>query len=192
MDEASREAEYLKVMVGEIDRINRVVTGLLDFARPRQSELSSVDINDLVRHTLGLVTDDARHQGVDILEELSESSLKALADRDQAIQAVLNVLLNGIEAMPDGGLLKVRTYIDSGQAVISIEDTGPGVEPKDRSRLFDPFYSTKKSGTGLGLALVARIMEAHHGRVVVGGQAGQGSVFSLYFRQPDTELEEEA
>jgi two-component system sensor histidine kinase HydH len=192
MDEASREAEYLKVMVGEIDRINRVVTGLLDFARPPRPKLSSVDINDLVRHTLGLVTDDARHQGVDIHEELSENSLTALADRDQAIQAVLNVLLNGIEAMPDGGLLKVRTYTDSGQAVISIEDTGPGVEPKDRSRLFDPFYSTKKSGTGLGLALVARIMEAHHGRVVVGGQAGQGSVFTLYFHQPDTELEEEA
>jgi two-component system sensor histidine kinase HydH len=168
------------------------VTGLLDFARPPRPKLSSVDINDLVRHTLGLVTDDARHQGVDILEELSENSLTALADRDQAIQAVLNVLLNGIEAMPDGGLLKVRTYTDSGQAVISIEDTGPGVEPKDRSRLFDPFYSTKKSGTGLGLALVARIMEAHHGRVVVGGQAGQGSVFTLYFHQPDTELEEEA
>ena len=192
MDEASREAEYLKVMVGEIDRINRVVTGLLDFARPPRPELSSVDLNDLLRHTLGLVTDDARHQGVDIIEELSENSLKALADRDQTIQAVLNVLLNGIEAMPDGGLLKVRTYTDSGQAVISIEDTGPGVEPEDRSQLFDPFYTTKKSGTGLGLALVARIMEAHHGRVVVGGQAGRGSVFSLYFCRPDTELEEEA
>ncbi len=192
MDEASREAEYLKVMVGEIDRINRVVTGLLDFARPPRPELSSVDLNDLLRHTLGLVTDDARHQGVDIIEELSENSLKALADRDQTIQAVLNVLLNGIEAMPDGGQLTVRTYTDSGQAVISIEDTGPGVEPEDRSQLFDPFYTTKKSGTGLGLALVARIMEAHHGRVVVGGQAGQGSVFSLYFCRPDTELEEEA
>ena len=191
MDEASREAEYLKVMVGEIDRINRVVTGLLDFARPRQPELTSVDINDLVRHTLGLVADDARHQAVVIHEDLAADPLKALADRDLAIQAVLNVLLNGIEAMPDGGRLEIRTYAESEQAVISIEDSGPGVSPEDRSRLFDPFYTTKKSGTGLGLALVARIMEAHHGRVVIGGQVGQGTIFSLYFPQPDNDFGEE-
>jgi two-component system sensor histidine kinase HydH len=191
MDVASREAEYLKVMVGEIDRINRVVTGLLDFARPRQPELTSVDINDLLRHTLGLVADDARHQAVDIHEDLAEDSLNALADRDQAIQAVLNVLLNGIEAMPDGGRLEVRTYAESGHVVVSIEDSGPGVSPEDRSQLFDPFYTTKKSGTGLGLALVARIMEAHHGRVMVGGQVGLGTIFSLYFPQPDGDFGEE-
>ncbi|MBW2086507.1 MAG: histidine kinase, partial [Deltaproteobacteria bacterium] len=85
---------------------------------------------------------------------------------------------------PHGGLLKVTSYFETGFALVKIEDTGPGIDLDDRSRLFDPFYTTKDQGTGLGLAQVARIMEIHGGRVVVGGQAGHGAVFSLHFPRP--------
>ncbi|MBW2060827.1 MAG: PAS domain S-box protein [Deltaproteobacteria bacterium] len=184
LDETSREAEYLKVMVFEIDRLNRVMNSLLDFARPREPDLKPTDLNEVVKYTLGLVSDDARHQGVSIVENLTQDPLIANADRDQVIQAVLNILLNGIEAMPHGGLLKVTSYFETGFALVKIEDTGPGIDLDDRSRLFDPFYTTKDQGTGLGLAQVARIMEIHGGRVVVGGQAGHGAVFSLHFPRP--------
>jgi len=192
LDGTSREAEYLTVMVNEIDRLNRVMTGLLDFARPREPNLENLDLNEVVRHTLGLITDDAKHQGVIVEENLSADPVRAMADRDQVIQAVLNVMLNGIEAMPDGGLLKVSSFVETGLAVVRIEDTGVGFDVEDQSRLFDPFYTTKDQGTGLGLALVSRIMEAHGGRAAVRGQRGQGAVFSLYFPQPLKENTEES
>jgi len=192
MDENSREAEYLKVMVDEIDRLNRVMTGLLDFARPRQPNLERLDLNEAVRHTLGLITDDAKHQGVIVEESLSADPVIVMADRDQVTQAVLNVLLNGIEVMPDGGSLKVRTFRERDFAVVSVEDTGPGIQAEDHSRIFDPFYTTKHRGTGLGLALVSRIMEAHGGRVIVSGQPGCGAVFSLYWPVPEKKITEES
>jgi two-component system sensor histidine kinase HydH len=190
LDEASREAEYLKVMVNEIDRLNRVVTGLLDFARPRQPDLARLDLNDVIRHTLGLVRDDARHQGVDLAEALADDPVLVLADRDQATQAILNILLNGLEAMPQGGRLTVASAADDGYGRVVVADTGPGIPPEDRSRLFDPFFTTKKQGTGLGLAQVARIMEAHGGRVTVDEAHPAGAAFSLYFPVTDQRPQE--
>lgn len=190
LDEKSREAEYLKVMVDEIDRLNRVVTGLLDFARPRQPDLARLDLNDVIRHTLGLVRDDARHQGVNLAENLAAGPVLVLADRDQATQAILNILLNGLEAMPQGGRLSVASAAEDGYGRVLVEDTGLGIPLEDRSRLFDPFFTTKKQGTGLGLAQVARIMEAHGGRVTVGEVRPAGAAFSLYFPVNDQRPQE--
>jgi len=192
LDDASREAKYLKVMVDEIDRLNRVMTSLLDFARPRDPDLKRIDLNDVIKHTLGLITDDARHQEVNIEKALSPDPVVAMADRDQAIQAILNIMLNGIEAMPEGGTLKVSSFLEASFAVVRVEDTGPGFNDEDRFRLFDPFYTTKDQGTGLGLSLVARIMEAHGGRVIVGGQGDQGAEISLYFSGASNETMEES
>ncbi|MEW5723055.1 MAG: ATP-binding protein [Thermodesulfobacteriota bacterium] len=181
LDEKSREAEYLKVMVEEIDRLNRVITGLLDFARPRPPEPAPVDLNDAARHTLNLVRDDARHNGIALREDLDPVASVIKADRDQAIQAMLNVLLNAIEAMPQGGRLTVTTKQGDGLALFVAEDTGPGFPPEDRDKLVDPFFTTKKKGTGLGLAQVARIMEAHGGRLELGGEPGRGARVALSF-----------
>ncbi len=181
LDEQSREAQYLKVMVDEIDRINRVITGLLDFARPRVPERAPVSLNEAAEHTLGLIEDDARLQGIVIDRESPPDERLVLADRDMVIQAVLNLLLNAVEAMPDGGRLTVRTGAEKGWGWIGVEDTGPGVSFEERSRLVDPFYTTKKKGAGLGLAQVAGIMEAHEGRLEIGGEPGRGGRFVLWF-----------
>ena len=190
-DEQSREAEYLKVMVEEIDRLNRVISGLLDFARPRNPDLKPVRLNEIARHTSDLITDDARHQSVSLREDMSPENPLVMADRDQLIQAMLNVLLNAVEAMPDGGRMTVSTQVRDGNALFSVEDSGPGIPPEDRSRLSDPFFTTKKKGTGLGLALVARIVEAHGGRLMFGGEPGLGArvVFFLPLAQETEEKE---
>lgn len=181
LDEKSREAEYLKVMVEEIDRLDRVITGLLDFARPRQPDLKPLDLNETARHTMDLITDDARHQGISVRGDMAPQKPVILADRDQAVQAMLNILLNALEAMPEGGRMTVSTNMDKDQAVFAVEDSGPGIPPGERSKLMDPFYTTKKKGTGLGLAQVAGIMEAHGGRVEIGGEPGLGTRAALHF-----------
>lgn len=182
LEENSREAEYLKVMIEEIDRLNRVITGLLDFAKPRRADLQPVDLNATARHTSDLVTDDVRHSGISLREDMDPYNPNIMADRDQAIQAMLNLLLNAVEAMPEGGRMTVSTRQENGYGVFMVEDTGPGIPLKDRSRLCDPFFTTKKKGTGLGLAQVASIMEANGGRLELGGEPGQGARAVLYFR----------
>ena len=191
LDESSREAEYLKVMVEEIDRLNRVISGLLDFARPRQPEIAPIHLNEVARHTSDLITDDARHQGISVREDMSPLNPVVCADRDQIIQAMLNVLLNALEAMPEGGRMTVMTQVENGEAVFAVEDTGPGISFQDRSKLLDPFYTTKKKGTGLGLAQVASILEAHGGRVELGGEPGLGARVALLLPQALNNSEEE-
>jgi two-component system sensor histidine kinase HydH len=181
LEDNSREAEYLKVMIEEIDRLNRVITGLLDFAKPRQADLKPVDLNATARHTSDLVNDDVRHTGISLREDMDPRNPFILADRDQAIQAMLNLLLNAVEAMPEGGRMTVSTKQENGYGMFMVEDTGPGIPMKDRSRLCDPFFTTKKKGTGLGLAQVAGIMEANGGRLELGGEPGQGARAVLYF-----------
>lgn len=181
LDEKSREAEYLRVMIEEIDRINRVITGLLDFARPRTPELAPVDFNEVARHTSDLVTDDARGRSISVREDMAPDKPLIRADRDQVIQSMLNLLLNAIEAMPDGGRMTVSTKKENGCGVFMVEDTGPGVPYKDRSKLADPFFTTKKKGSGLGLAQTAGIMEAHGGRLEIGGEPGMGARIMLFF-----------
>ncbi|MBU2549936.1 MAG: PAS domain S-box protein [Proteobacteria bacterium] len=185
LDGQSREAEYLKVMIEEIDRLDRVISGLLDFARPREPELTRVSLNDVARHTSDLITDDVRHKRLSLREDMSPKKPLVLADRDQAIQAMLNILLNAVEATPEGGRMTVSTTIEGEFGVFAVEDSGEGISPGDRSRLFDPFFTTKKKGTGLGLAQVAGIMEAHHGRVEIGNEPGLGTRAALYFPLTD-------
>jgi two-component system sensor histidine kinase HydH len=180
LDQTSREAEYLKVMVEEIDRLDRVISGLLDFARPRKPEIAPIYLNEVARHTSDLITDDARHQGISVREDMSPLNPVVCADRDQIIQAMLNVLLNALEATPDGGRMTVMTQVENGEAVFAVEDSGPGIPFQDRSKLLDPFYTTKKKGTGLGLAQVASIMESHGGRVELGGEPGVGARVALW------------
>ncbi|MFH1137114.1 MAG: ATP-binding protein [Pseudomonadota bacterium] len=181
LDESSREAEYLKVMIEEIDRVNKVITGLLDFARPQKPDLAPVDLNKTARHTTDLITDDVRHHKISLREDMTPEKPFILADRDQAVQAMLNILLNAIEALPEGGRMTVSTKTIGNQGVFLVEDSGPGIPAELRSKLFDPFFTTKKKGSGLGLAQVATIMEAHGGTVDIGGEQGLGARVALRF-----------
>jgi signal transduction histidine kinase len=128
-----------------------------------------------------LVTDEARRQGISLREDMAPSDPVIMADRDQVVQAMLNVLLNAVEAMPEGGRMTVGTAVEGEEVVFAVEDTGPGFPPSERSKFLDPFFTTKKKGTGLGLAQVAGIMDAHGGRVTLGGQPGMGARVALHF-----------
>ncbi len=175
------DARMLLDIVGEeADRLNRIVGDLLDFARPSTPELrpEALDrvVEDAVAAALAL-----RPQGVEVARELDPSLPPVPVDPRLVHQAVVNVVANAVQAMPGGGRLTVRTRADGDEAVVEIEDTGAGIPDEVRARIFEPFFTTKANGTGLGLAVVRRIVEWHGGTVSVRTRPGEGTAFALRF-----------
>jgi two-component system sensor histidine kinase HydH len=169
----TQDRELAEVMVGEVERLNRVVTELLDLTRPSELRLAPVTVAELVRHALKLVESDCRSRGIDVQARLPE--LTALLDADRMLQALLNLLLNAIQAMPKGGTLTVSAQRVKDRLELRVDDTGTGIPVQDMDRIFDPYFTTKNQGTGLGLATVRTLAEAHGGQVRVVSEPGQGT-----------------
>ncbi len=169
----TQDRELAEVMVGEVERLNRVVTELLDLTRPSELRLAPVVVADLVQHALKLVEGDCRSRGIAVQARLAE--LTASLDADRMLQALLNLLLNAIQAMPTGGTLTVSAQRVKDRLELRVADTGGGIPAQDLDRIFDPYFTTKNQGTGLGLATVRTLVEAHGGQVRVVSEQGQGT-----------------
>jgi two-component system sensor histidine kinase HydH len=186
--EDSGDREAAQVMIGEVDRLNRVISELLDFARPSELNRQPTDMTALLARTIKLIAPDAAAQNVTVDQQSTlAADDRPVLDGDRMAQCLLNLYLNAIQAMPDGGKLTVR--VDNGTdggLAIEIGDTGTGIPEESLPRIFDPYFTTKTSGTGLGLAIVHKIIEAHGGRVRVFSASGRGTRFRLEMPpQPD-------
>jgi two-component system sensor histidine kinase HydH len=161
-----REKEYAETMVLEVDRINQVVTDLLTFARPMEAELAPTDISELVEHTVRLVHDDAQSRNVSVQMNISDLS-KIPLDTNQMTQAILNLLLNSLQAIHTGGQIEVGAELNPSDSLLKIwvEDDGSGITADQKEKIFDPFFTTREKGTGLGLAIVHKIVENHSGEI---------------------------
>jgi two-component system, NtrC family, sensor histidine kinase HydH len=161
------EREYADVMVREIDRINHVVTDLLNFARPMTLVPEATRIDDLIGHVVSLVTADAKRQRIDIHVDVAPDLPAMSLDPNQITQALLNLMLNAIHALENGGGVTVRAGRRKGGngASITFEDNGPGIARDLQEKIFEPFFTTRERGTGLGLAMVRKIAENHDGSV---------------------------
>ncbi len=179
----SEEERYADIMIEEVERLDRVVQELLDFAKPARPDRRASGTNDIIEEALALVTDDALYKNVTIVREFGEGLPPVFVDPDQIKQALLNVLLNAIEAMPDGGTLTVATGVEDGApadcVTLAVADTGSGIAPGEIEKLYEPFYTTKSGGTGLGLTVVSRVVEQNGGHIGVSSAAGEGTTFSL-------------
>lgn len=175
---------YLEVIVREVDRLNRVVSDLVEFARPREPQREPHHLGEIVRHATALVQADVRAKGVEIVHHVDAALPPLLIDRDLVLQALLNVLLNAIEAMEAGGRLTIRLADRAGWAELAVQDTGGGIPPEHLGRLFDPFFTTKQRGTGLGLAIAHSIIQAHDGEIVVDSAQGQGTTVTIRLPKP--------
>ena len=178
--EGSEGRELAAVMAKEVDRLNRVITELLDFARPSDLKTRPTDINDLVEHSLRLIRQDAEGKNIRI-EFHRDTRLPLVAiDPDRFTQALLNLYLNAIQAMENGGRLSVRAAFDSREGIrIAVEDTGKGIPAESLGNIFNPYFTTKSSGTGLGLAIVQKVVEAHRGEIKVNSTPGRGTAFQI-------------
>jgi two-component system sensor histidine kinase HydH len=161
-----REKEYAETMVSEVDRINSVVTDLLTFARPMESELVPTDVTELIEHTVRLIQADAQTRNINVQMNISDLS-KIPLDANQMTQAILNLLLNALQAVKNGGRIEVGTEFDPSDSLLKIwvEDDGSGISADQKEKIFDPFFTTRKKGTGLGLAIVHKIVENHNGEI---------------------------
>jgi two-component system sensor histidine kinase HydH len=168
------------VMADEVDRLNRVITELLEFARPTDLKLKETEVNSLIAHSVRLIEKEAAIKNISIKLDLSQQPLSAEIDADRFSQCLLNLYLNSLQAMEKGGQLHIKDYLKNGHFIgIEIRDTGTGIGAENLNKIFDPYYTTKTKGTGLGLAIVYKIIEAHNGNVKVRSVPGQGTTFSI-------------
>lgn len=176
-------ARDFQVLEEEIARLEQIVTGFLDFARPPRPEPRLVDVTELVEQTESGIRPRADLQGVSVTVEPGTGPVVVNADPNQLRQVFLNLLFNAIEAQPHGGEVRVGVRLDrliptDPHLVVTVTDTGPGV-PDIGDRIFEPFVSTKESGLGLGLSICRRIAEGHGGTLTAASRPGGGAVFTL-------------
>jgi two-component system, NtrC family, sensor histidine kinase HydH len=168
-------------MIQEVDRLNRVISELLDFARPTDLSRSITELPPLIDRSIQLIQQEAANQNIRIQPQIADDLCPVLVDADRIAQCLLNIYLNAIQAMEEGGTLTVRCHRgDNRQVLIAVSDTGPGITTDHLSMIFDPYFTTKNKGTGLGLAIVHKIAEAHKARLKVQSTPGAGATFTLY------------
>ena len=170
------------IMIREVERLNRVIGQLLEFARPMTIEKKSVNIVDVVNYSLDIISSQAQTNNVRIERDgFPTDEVQAYIDADKIGQVLLNIYLNAIEAMEHGGTLTINIKQDRVNSHVSIQvsDTGHGIPTEDIGHIFDPYYTTKPSGTGLGLAIVHKIIEAHAAEVIVESEMDSGTTFII-------------
>ncbi len=176
--------EIFEEILKQIDRIDQDIKDLLSYARTAKPTLEEHDINKVIQQALFLIRDRAAQQRVEVLTELSEKLPSIEIDEKQIQQVLVNLGLNAIQAMPNGGVLKITSAVDDSSqdpefAAIRVEDTGRGISPKNISKIFTPFFTTRHTGTGLGLPISQKIINHHHGTIEVKSQPGDGTCFTL-------------
>ena len=180
-DSDTSEGKALDVIVKEVERLNRVITELLDFSRPREPELKPLDLCEIVRSTHALIARETSSQGVTVVEELPKTQVMVMGHADTLKQLLLNLLLNALQVMPEGGVLTIQTGVYGTRPFLKVSDTGPGIPEEKQERIFEPFYTTRESGTGLGLAIVHRIVLDHGAEIRVESSPGAGAAFVVRF-----------
>ncbi|HUJ08903.1 MAG TPA: ATP-binding protein [Verrucomicrobiae bacterium] len=166
----------------QIARLNSTLRDLLDFARQREPEIVACDVQELIKPMLALVRPDAQKQHITVAEQYAPSLPSIRADAGQVQQALLNVLLNAVQAMPDGGSLIIDASFSKDLVQIRISDTGVGIPAENLQKLFSPFFTTKHRGTGLGLTITRMIMGKNGGAIRVESEVGRGTTFILEFQ----------
>lgn len=187
----SKEEENTETLVKEVERLNRGIGELLDFAKPARLLKKDVSIEDIVTKTMNLVEADAHSYNIQMKLECSPDCASVYADNDKISQVLLNIFLNAIQAMEDiepfeninedvkKGVLRIKIHQKEKNVFITITDSGKGIKKEFLKRVFDPYFTTKSDGTGLGLALSAKIVEEHGGKIEISSIEGSGTVVTL-------------
>ena len=179
-DQPDLRKETVSIIRKECARLNRLLTSLLDFARPRRPEWRAVDLSKVLDSVIDLVG-HSTGKGIQFHKETAPILPTLLGDEEQLTQVMLNLTLNAAQAMPGGGDVWLTARQERDGIVIQISDQGPGIPEADMDKIFDPFFTTKDTGTGLGLAVVHQIVTQHGGTVTVTRNQDNGTTFSLFF-----------
>jgi len=171
----------MEIISSEILRLDRVVKTFLDFTRPVEMKTAEIAVDSFVSELADLARPQAQAAGVTMSSDLHAAGATIHADADMLKQAALNVVVNAIEAMPKGGELRFESSLEGEEAEIRIADSGPGIPPEKREKIFQLYFTTKKKGSGIGLAMTFRIVQLHNGRIDFLSEPGKGTTFILRF-----------
>lgn len=176
----TRSYQCAETAVSEVDRLERVVSGLLDYTRPRSPRLIPLDLQESIAGTLRLLADEPRSQGVEVISRLEPNLPLVQADPDQVRQILMNLIINALEANNGKGSVVVSALSLGDQVKVEVQDQGEGIPPGKSEEIFDPFFSTKERGTGLGLAIARRLARGMGGQLTAASLEWQkGSKFTL-------------
>ena len=177
----AEDEQTTDIMIAETERLNRVISQLIEFARPLELKKEQTNLVDLIRHTIRLVNAEAGKNAVEIDVKADENLPLADIDPDKIKQVLLNIFLNALSAMPEGGKLSVEMAAQKDFMDVTVSDTGSGIKEEDMPRIYDPYFTSKPAGTGLGLAIVQKVMDAHGGVIQMESKAGVGTKVTLRF-----------
>lgn len=172
--------DYQQVAQGEIRRLDTIVRQFLQAIRPVPPQVTLQDVNTVVNETITLLRPELENRGLSLVLGLTEKPAKALIDPAQIKQVLVNLIKNAMQAMTRDGTLTLRTAAEDGGVSLVVEDTGEGISEEKIKRIFDPYFTTKKKGTGLGLMIVNRIVDQHAGRIHVRPGDEEGTVFHIW------------
>ena len=177
---AKKLEQYLGVAKGEIGRLDYIITQFLEAIRPAPLQLRIVSLNEVVAKTLELLQPELDNRGLTVRTRLARQLTATPIDATQIQQVLVNLVKNAMHAMTKGGALTLQTGEGEDGVWVSVTDTGGGIPPEQINRIFEPFYTTKKRGTGLGLMIVQRIVRAHGGRIELESHVGRGTTFRIW------------
>jgi len=175
------DKKYIDIILSEVSRLEGIIHDNLSYLKEASLQLSEADVNAIIEEILMLYEDELAQRRITIKRDLSPTLPRVMVDIQQIKQAVINIMKNAMEAMEKGGTLFFRTYFlpETHEAAIEMEDTGPGISAKVMHNIFNPYYSTKPRGTGLGLPITNRIIKAHKGKIEVRNKSTGGAVFTI-------------
>ena len=180
LDEKDPERlEFLGIILDEIERVNTIVEDFMVLAKPKAVELEEKNVVPVIKNVVSLLEFEARKKNVRLTFDCNQEIIQIECDENRLKQVFLNFIKNGIEAMPNGGELHVKTIIHDNNVQISIQDTGVGISKEKLKKLGEPFYTTKKNGNGLGLMVSFKIIESHNGKVFVESEPNKGTTFNI-------------
>ncbi|MBX7245875.1 MAG: GAF domain-containing protein [Candidatus Sumerlaeaceae bacterium] len=182
----SRLASYTEIIMEEVDRLNKFIKDVLDFARHVKPNFEKTNINELVGEILNFMRDELTHRNVVVLTDLDMTLRETVVDSGQIKQALLNILQNARQAVGPNGVITVRTNNAGSSVRIRVSDNGSGIARDDMNRIWSPFFTTKTQGTGLGLSLVQRIIDDHHGRIYIRSRVGKGTIVDIFLPVVET------
>jgi hypothetical protein len=169
----------IEIISSEIARLDRVVKTFLDFTRPVELRMTTMPVSELLEEMVALARPQAEAAGIRVILEDDSGGAPVRVDRDLFKQAVLNVVVNAIEAMPHGGELRLACHSSASTAEIRISDSGPGIPPALSEKIFRLYFTTKEKGSGIGLAMTFRMVQLHDGTIEFSSQPGKGTTFTL-------------
>jgi signal transduction histidine kinase len=178
-DTAIQLKKDLRIARDEIARLDRIINQFLRAVRPTKPDLQRASVNDIVNETISLLEREIADRDILVERELGKDIPASLVDRAQLKQAFYNLIKNALQAMRAGGILRVRTEATDTHVIVSFIDTGHGISPEQVGRIFEPYYTTKTDGSGLGLMIVQRIVRDHGGMIDVESDVGRGTTVRI-------------